>query len=157
MNYRIVGLAVLMAFAAGPAATCFAQGKAIRPVSGMYVYGPPTAGQSTSVAHYPKNWRGPRYSYPQTYYFKNPPFRRPLTLIGGTPYIDQTFFTGATTDAEIWAIRRKGEVPNLPASARVSYPAQTGLAPVIGPLPKRQLSPATADRRRPAMQRRLSE
>lgn len=117
--------------------------------SGVYVYGPPTVGQSTSVYHYPKSWRGPRYSYPQTYYFKYPPFRRPVKFRGLTPYLDQTFFSGATTNAEIWAIRRKSEVPNLPAYARIPVPAQTRLAPTIGPLPKRKLSPGTFERRRP--------
>jgi hypothetical protein len=149
MNYR------LGCFAAAVVLICWlsparleAHGT-VDPVDGVYVYGPPTAGQSTSVYHYPKNWRGPRYAYPQTYYFKFPPFRRPVHLRGGRYYLDQNFFSGATTNAEIWAIRRKGEVPSLPASARMNYPAQTRLAPVIGPfLPNRAMSRSTFERTR---------
>lgn len=143
MSYRMSCLAATLALTPLLAATCFAAPRSWSPVSGVYVYGPPTAGQSTPVQHYPKYWRGPRYSYPQTYYFKFPPFRRPVHFVGLTPYIDQTFFTGSTTNAEIWAVRRKGEVPNLPASARVPLPPSTRLAPTIGPLPKRGLRPGT--------------
>ncbi|MGH7137982.1 MAG: hypothetical protein ACREHD_19710 [Pirellulales bacterium] len=152
MRNRLSLLLGALVLSGWSASFCFAQ--TWGPTSGVYVYGPPTAGQSTSVFHYPKSWRGPRYSYPQAYYFKFPPFRRPVKFHGMTPYLDQTFFTGATTNAEIWAIRRKGEVSNLPASARVPLPAQTRLAPTIGPLPKRPLSPATFERRRPPIQRR---
>lgn len=174
MNYRLIGLVIVAAFMPGWPSSCLGRGsQKAAPTSGVYVYGPPTSGESTTVQFYPKNWRGPRYAYPQAYYFKYPPFRRPVstyvdrfvapttpgrgvnvTQLTGRAYIDQTFFTGATTNAEIWAIRRKGEVPDLPASARVNYPAQTRLAPVIGPLPNRPMSRSSFERMRTAVERR---
>lgn len=148
MRPRLHFLLAALVLAWWPASTGLGQ-SGISPVSGVYVYGPPTVGHSTSVFPYPKSWRGPRYSYPQTYYFKFPPSRRPVTFRQGRVYLDPTFFSGATTDAEIWVVRRKGEVANLPASARSPLPAQLKLAPTIGPLPKRALSRGTFERQRP--------
>ena len=135
MCCRIVTLLALAACTLGPVATCLGQN--ISPVSGVYTYGPPTPGHATPVFHYPKSWRGPRYSYPQAYYFKFPPGRRPVTITPHGVFINQLFFSEATTDAEIWAVRRKGEVTNLPDSARFPLPAKNRLAPTVGPLPAR--------------------
>jgi hypothetical protein len=157
VKYRILGLMSIITCTAGLASTCFASHGVRDPVGGIYVYGPPTAGESTSVYHYPKSWRGPRYAYPQAYYYKFPPFRRPVYFRGGGIYLDQNFFSGATTNAEIWAIRRKGEVANLPASAREPLPATTRLVHTIGPLPKRELGRGTFERTRPARQFRPAE
>jgi hypothetical protein len=160
MHHCLVLLVIMASFALGLTSTCFGQQRPIwSPPSGVYVYGPPTRGQSTSTQFYPKNWRGPRYTYPQSYYFKFPPFRRPVKMYAGngpigTWVLDQTFFSGATTNAEIWAIRRKGEVANLPDSARRSLPAHTRLVPVVGPLPKRGLSQGTFERTRPPLRPR---
>lgn len=151
MIYRIAGVVVLAGVAPWFTPTCLGQLGRWAPASGVYVYGPPTRGQSTSAQFYPKNWRGPRYTYPQTYYFKFPPFRRPVQFQGLTPYVDATFFSGATTDAEIWAIRRKSEVVNLPDSARLPLPAHTRRVPVVGPLPKREVHRSAIERGRPPM------
>jgi hypothetical protein len=142
MNYRILSLVMFAAFALGMAATCVA---GTDPVDGVYVYGPPTVGHSTSVYHYPKSWHGPRYTYPQTYYFKFPPGRRPVKIRANGVFIDPLFFHGATTDAEIWAVRRKGEMADLPTAARFPLPASKRLAPTVGPLPARPLSPARSE------------
>ena len=153
MNYRLACVVAAVLLTPWLSSACLAHGN-LDPVDGVYVYGPPTPGQSTSLYHYPKSWRGPRYAYPQTYYFKFPPFRRPVHFRGGSYFLDQNFFSGATTNAEIWAIRRKGEVPNMPASAQINYPAQTRLAPVIGPLPNRPMSRGTFERTRSSLQPR---
>jgi hypothetical protein len=141
MNYRILSLAILVVVAPAWTSTCFGGSPSrFTPTSGVYVYGPPTVGHSTPVFPYPKSWRGPRYAYPETYYFKFPPGRRPVQFSRRGLSVDPTFFSGATTNAEIWVVRRKGEVDNLPDSARFPQTSGRGIVPVIGPLPKRAYS-----------------